>query len=536
MRRVVSVWLPTWPTDRLRRHGIGSPDSPLITSLHDGRRRTVAASDQAAIGLGLQVGMKLTQAQALVPGLSVVEADQEGDATALAEAAAWCLRYAPTTAPDPPDGLWIDATGCTHLFGGEQRMLEDLRGRFRQTGVEARAAIADTPGAAWAVARHGGSAATIVPRGDCAASLAELPVAGLRLPEDTQQALRRLGFERIGQLAAAPRGPLALRFGDGVLRRLDQALGRVFEPLTPICPPTVTSHRLVFVEPILTQEAFAEAIRSLAGSVCEALERQGQGARQLDLLFERVDGSLQAIRVGTARPARAPKHLARLLEDRLEAVDPGLGVEAMRLVVPLAERLGYVQPTGGLPAGGLVAAEATCDDIAPLVDRLTNRLGAGRVYRAEPVESDVPERSVRTVPPLTPPRREPPLREPALRATPHRATPHRATSRQATWWWPTTLPRPVRLLDPPQRVQAMALLPDQPPVQFVWRGLRHRVRRSDGPERVFGEWWRRSSEVWAVRDYFAVEDEHGARFWLFRQGDGVDPATGDLGWFLHGLF
>ncbi len=62
------------------------------------------------------------------------------------------------------------------------------------------------------------------------------------------------------------------------------------------------------------------------------------------------------------------------------------------------------------------------------------------------------------------------------------------------------------------------------------------MRRSDGPERAFGEWWKHPAEIVSVPDYFAVEDEAGAHFWLFRQGDGVDPSTGDLRWFLHGLF
>ena len=195
---------------------------------------------------------------------------------------------------------------------------------------------------------------------------------------------------------------------------------------------------------------------------------------------------------------------ARLLTERLEQVDPGLGVEAMRLVVTLAEPLGATQPGAGLLADG-----GEEQDASALIDRLVNRLGERRVTRAEPVESDLPERSVRRVPALAP---------------------------RSGRTWPPTLPRPVRLFDPPQPVQAMALLPDQPPVQFVWRRVRHRVRRTDGPERVFGEWWKHPAEIASVRDYFAVEDEAGARFWLFRQGDGVDPATGDLRWFLHGLF
>jgi protein ImuB len=255
-----------------------------------------------------------------------------------------------------------------------------------------------------------------------------------------------------------------------------------------------------FAEPLLTAEAFTTVIGRLTRLVCAGLERTGQGARQVDLLFERVDGSVQTVRVGTARPTRDPVHLARLLDEQVETVDPGLGVEAMHLVVPLAEALGYAQ-TAHLAA----APEA---DIADLVDRLSNRLGAARVWRAAPVESDVPERSVRQVAALTPP-----------------------GGRDWPGW-----PRPARLLNPPQPVDALALLPDQPPAAFTWRRRRHRVRRADGPERIAGEWWRRDAEAAALRDYWQVEDEAGRRYWLYRRGDGVDAATGDLRWFVHGVF
>jgi len=509
MRRVVSLFLPTWPTDRLRRRP-GAPsaeqpsaEQPLITSAHDGRRLTVAAVDRTAAALGLRAGMELAHARAMVPGLTVVPADA-ADAAALGRLAAWCLRYAPLTAPNPPDGVWIDVTGSAHLHGGEHAMLADLVARLAANGTAARAAVADTPGAAHAVARHAGAAITVVPPGAALAALANLPIAALRLAPETASGLRRLGFEQVGSLAATPRAPLARRFGASVALRLDQALGRVFEPIEPAFPPEIVSHRLAFVEPLGTAEAFAAVIARLVAAVCARLEATGQGARLLDLLFERVDGSVQVVGIGTARPSRAARHLARLLDERLEQVDPGPGVEVMRLVVSLAEPLAYRQPVASL-----AEADDGEDDIAALVDRLENRLGAGRVYRAAPVESDVPERSVRRVPPLAPP---------------------------ARIGWPTSLPRPVRLLNPPQAVEAMALLPDQPPAAFTWRRRRHRVRRADGPERIHGEWWRRAAEVDAVRDYFAVEDEEGRRFWLFRRGNGTDPATGDLRWFLHGLF
>jgi protein ImuB len=246
--------------------------------------------------------------------------------------------------------------------------------------------------------------------------------------------------------------------------------------------------------------------------VCGQLDGAGRGARRLDLLFERVDHSWQAIRVGTSRPARNPRHLARLLCEKLETIDPGLGVESMRLLVPLAERLGWTQADADPDAGsaGARANGGGADGgLAELIDRLTGRLGESRVFRAAPVQSRIPERSVRRVPALAPETGES---------------------------WPAQLPRPPRLLDPPQPIEAVALLPDHAPAAFTWRRVRHRIRRADGPERVHGEWWRRDAEASAVRDYFAVEDEAGRRFWLYRRGDGTDAASGDLRWFVQGLW
>ncbi len=471
----------------------------MVTFAHDGRRQVLGAVNSPARALGLTQGMPLAQAQAMIPALRIEPADPAADATGLADIAAWCLRFAPLTAPDPPDGIRIDATGCAHLFGGEEALLHAILAPLQQAGIAARAAIADTLGAAWAVARHGACPTNIVTDSQI---LRPLPLSALRLPEDLLAALSRVGLERIGQLIDAPRAPLALRFRQA-LHRLDQAMGKISEPIEPIYPPDIISARRAFIEPLLTPDAFSAVIAQLCTRICRDLEQRGEGARRLDLLFERIDGTNQAIRIGTARATRDARHLARLLDEQIETIDPGLGVEAMRLTISLAETFHAAQPASLLDANGPEP------DIATLVDRLVNRLGPDRVYRAAPVESDVPERSVRRIPPLARP----------LKAT-----------------WPKHLPRPSRMLTPPQPIDAIAMLPDQPPAVFTWRRVRHRIRRADGPERINGEWWRHDSETHASRDYWQVEDEEGKRFWLYRSGDGVDPDTGNLRWFLHGFF
>ncbi len=504
MRRVVSLFLPYLSTDLLRRRG-KLPPGPLVTSLHDGRQLTIGAADAASVWLGLRPGLPIGQAQARVPGLVVVPATPDRDAASLRRIAKLCLRYAPLTAPCAPDGVWIDATGSAHLFGGERRMLGSLVARFNADGIEARAAIAGTPGAAHAVARFGaleGNVAVVAPDGERAA-MTGLPIEALRLEAETCRDLRLIGLDTVGALLEMPRGPLARRFGAASGLRLDQAMGDVLEPIRPEPPPRPIASRLGFVEPLLTADAFATVIERLTGELCTRLETAGLGARRLELAFERVDGTVQTVRVATARPVRDRRRLGRLLAERIETVDPGLGVEAMRLSVRSADPLDAVQfdaPFGVVSGFG--------ETVSPLIDTLTNRLGVGRVWQPVLVQSDVPERSVARAAPL----------------------------QGGGDAWPADLPRPVRLFDPPQPVEVMALMPDHPPASFTWRRVRHRVRHADGPERIAGEWWRRPGEVSALRDYFRVEDADGRRFWLFRRGDGADPATGDMRWFLHGLF
>ncbi|MFO1155183.1 MAG: DNA polymerase Y family protein [Rhodospirillales bacterium] len=505
MRRVVSLYLPTWPSDRLRRQmgdAAPPPERPLVIAGSDDRRRVVVAADGAAQRLGVRPGLALAQARARVPTLQVAPADPVADAAALEHLALWALRrYSPVVAIDPPDGLLIDVTGVSHLFGGEAALLDDLRARLTAVHLHARVGLADTLGAAHALARYGAQPITIAAPGEVSVAVAGLPLAALRLDPHLAERLRRLGFETIADLAATPRAPLALRFGAEPGRRLDQLFGRLGEPIQPLRPPELVEVRRAFAEPIGAPETLARHIGRLVEALCPLLEAQGLGARRLDLLFHRVDNIVQPIRIGTAKPVRDVKRLTRLLTDRLETIDPGFGIEAMSLTAVLAEPLVYRQ-------GDTLSREAAAD-VSALVDILANRIGAHKLYRAAPVESDLPERSVKTVAPLDPP---------------------------AGATWPEPWPRPSRLLSPPEPIETLALLPDQPPVHFTWRGVRRRVKRADGPERVFGEWWRRDAEAAAVRDYFVVEDEAGERFWLFRSGDGEDPGTGDLRWYIHGVF
>ncbi len=483
------------------------PDTrPLLIAARQGSRRVVLAADARAQALGVTAGMAVAHALAMLPDLRVEEADPTGDEAALHRLAGWCLRHISPLAAPCADGVFIDVTGCTHFFStgaddGEAALLAHLTGRLTQAGFTARAAIAGTPGAAHALARFGTTA--IAPHGHQADMFAPLPAAALRLPDDILQTLRRLGFETIGQIMAAPRAPLAKRFGATVLNRLDQLLGRAAEPIEPILIPEIPRARLGFPEPIATPEDLARAINLLCESLCEKCLQRGLGVRQLDLVFSRVDGATPTLRIGTAAANREPAHLARLLIEKRETIDPGFGIEHMMLTASLTDTLGARQTLSDL------RLDTSAGDLAGLVDTIANRLGAQKIFRLAAVESDVPERSARKIPPL---------------------------SRAQNCTWPERLPRPPRLFTPPQNIIVLALLPDHAPKHFVWRRRPYRVVCADGPERIFGEWWKNEAERWAVRDYFSVEDIAGQRFWLFRRGDGEQSITGDLNWFLHGIF
>jgi protein ImuB len=495
-----------WPTDRFRRKSGGAappPETPLVLVGRDERRRVVLAADAAAHSAGLRIGMPASKAQALVPGLIVHDAEPEADVDALERLALWALRrYAPIVAADAPDGLVIDTTGADHLHGGEAAMLADMVERLAASRITAQAAVADRWGAAHALARFGGRQTIVIPSGETAQAVLPLPIAALRLPAMTIDILRRLGFETIADLAGTPSASLALRFGPEPGRRLNEAFGRVSEPIEPIRPEEIVEVRRNFAEPIGAAETIARYTGKLVAELCAELETKGLGARRLDLLFVRVDNCIEAIRAGTATPVRDVKRLTRLLTDKIETIDPGFGIELMRLAATIAEPLRAKQTISSL-------ASPPEPDVSEAIDILANRVGEDRLYRFAPVQSDVPERSVQRIAPMAPDTGE---------------------------GWPGHWPRPSRLLPRPEPIETVALLPDHPPVTFTWRGVRRRVRRADGPERVFGEWWKRDAELAAVRDYFQVEDENGERYWVYRAGDGEDAATGSHKWFMHGIF
>jgi protein ImuB len=508
-------------------------EAPFATVTEAAGRRLLAAVNPAASAAGFAPGMPLADALSFLPGLATAAAEPAEDMAALRRLAEWCGRYSPWTAPDEADGVRVEITGSAHLWGGEAALAADLAARLDRQGLASRIAIADTLGAAWALARFAQQAerSVILPPDACA-GLDPLPVEALRLDPATAQGLRRVGLKRVGDLYAMPRAALARRFGDKVVLRLDQAQGDLPEPLSPLGEAPVRRARLSFAEPIADPADLARAAERLAADLVLRLAREGAGARRLDLAFYRIDGRVERIMLGTARPNRDPRHLAALFKERLDTVNPGLGVEDMILaafaVEPLApEQIGFAgSPAGPHPTPPPPAGEGMGGGIAALLDRLGNRLGLAALSRIEARESHIPERASIRVP----------VDDRGGKARFLRPVPPLAGGQGwGEGGWPKP-PRPIRLFEPPEPVEAFWLLPDDPPFRFTWRRRPHRVTRADGPERIAEEWWRSgaSDAVDAIRDYYRVEDEEGRRFWLFRAGlsDGNHPPR----WFIHGIF
>jgi protein ImuB len=470
-------------------------------------RRLTAVNDAAAKA-GLHPFQTVADALALEPDLITEDADPDADLAALEALGDWCVRFSPAVAVQAPDGLMLDIEGGEGLWGGEQAMLDDLVTRFRGAGIPACAAIADTVGAAWALARFG-KGRRVVPSGAQRAWLEPLPIESLRLSENDAETLVTLGVSSVGGLLKLPRAELARRFGPGVRLRLDQALGDAEEALTYRRAPPPFFERLAFFEPISAPDDLLRVATDITAAMSRRLAGALSGARRFELGFHRVDGRVESVGVGTAIAGRDAKRIAKLFAPKLETVDPGFGVEAVTLAASQVERIADAQ---GRLADGV--HENACsfesggeDGVEALVDRLANRLGEAEVWRPAARETWIPERAVERAAPL-------------------------AASDKA---WPADRPRPVRLFHRPEPIEAIAETPDNPPVSFRWRGRTHRVRKAEGPERLAQEWWRAQDYgPDKVRDYYRVEDAEGRRFWIFRAGLYASDATPR--WWLHGLF
>lgn len=571
-RRVLCLWLPRFPAERClkERQVPGAKWAPGAKRAEDrrpfavwtgaGNRLGILAANRAAEAAGIHGGQSLADARALYPALITAPADGAADARVLKRLAAWCRRFSPWTAPvradrdtTPPGeaGIWLEATGCAHLVGGEEALTAAIAGAMTRAGFTARVGLAGTPGAAYALARFGdnhgdnggnggengtGTAPHAIARpGREAEALAPLPIAALRLEAGIREGLDGLGLRRIGDLYPLIQGPkratLARRFPPMLLERIDAALGRRFEPLGPGRERPRFVARLTLAEPTRGTAVIARACERLVGELAALLARHGLGARRFVFTAFDAGGQSRRVAIGTVRAMAVAAPLMRLFAFELEKIDPRPGIDGFSLeafaTAPLSPRQGRLaRGTETFPDGDADDdSEAT---LAPLIDRLHGRLGRQRVGRMALRPNHLPERAQAFAHALA-------------------GDPHLPPARARIIPGPGPLIRPVRLLPRPTPVCAMAEVPDGPPIWFRWRGVRHRVAKAAGPERIALDWW--TLPGWqanplgpaqppglgaAIRDYYRVETAAGARFWIYRAG--LHRPDAPARWFLHGVF
>ena len=527
MKRYLSLWLPDWPLDRLRRtrramkSGTGKPHvaapkprQPFVLLESGAAGLNVVAANAPARAQGITFGLKFTDARARLPSLASEDIDRAADAAALTTLAKWMIRYTPLIALDGIDGLMLETTGCAHLHGGEAEMAARMTARLSEDGITHTIGLAGTPGAASALARGAQiSGPNILPNGDEQAGLADLPVTALRLSSEATALLRRFGLTRIGQLYGIDRKALARRFrsvrhADAVLLRLDQALGLRVEPLDPLRPAPAYSARLPCPEPIASTDGVLEGLRRVTDTLCADLAALGQGARLFAFHAFRSDGTASSIEVSAARPVRSARHILRLFHEKIDAIDPGFGID---LLLIQARRTGPMTETAMALSGDLATSDTDEIALSALADRISAKLGETAITLHQPAHSHVPERRERRI--IYDGKLAPPIAH-----------------------QPSMGPRPLRLLDPPEPVTVLAEVPDGPPLSFVWRRIPRKVARADGPERIAPEWWKLEEKGARARDYYRVEDQSGRRYWLYRDGLYDDGRGGPPIWHVHGLF
>jgi protein ImuB len=506
--RYVSIWFRHLPTDwfTIRQEALVKnahdvkPDlknSPFVLKAPSHGRMIVTAANAHAEMHGISAGMALADARAILPELEVMDDKPGLIDQLLKKLAEWCIRFTPIAAVDAPDGILLDASGCPHLWGGDQSYVNEITKKLNDRGYNVRVAMADTPGAAWGMARFG-KAPLVIAEGKHVEALLTLPPEALRLESDIVLRLHKLGLHKIRQFIDMPRSSLRRRFGQNFMKRLDSATGYVLELIEPVQLPELYQERLPCMEPIVTPTGIGIALNELLKTLCLRLQQDQKGLRTANFKCYRVDNKIEQISIGTNRPTHHVDHLYKLFEFRLSTIEPAMGIELFVLEAPKVEDH-FPQQEKMWEAGfGLEDAR-----LSELIDRLAGKIGSQSVHRYVPDEHYWPERSLR---------------------------PATSLNEDLSTAWRGDKLRPLQLLKDPERIKVTAPIPDYPPMLFVYRGKIHQIIKADGPERIEQEWWLQQGQH---RDYYRVEDEDGNRYWLFRLGHYHDKT---FQWFLHGFF
>jgi protein ImuB len=497
-KRFVSIWFRHLTTDWLTIRRPVLKGQPVVFAESDHGRMVITATNAAAETQGIGQGMAVADARAVVMDLQVFDEKPGRNEMLLKALGEWCIRYSPIVAVYLPCGLILDASGCTHLWGGEREYLKSIVKRLSQKGYDVRVSIADTVGAAWANVCFGRVSPIIEP-GKQRDVLRAIPSVGLRLEPEILDKLHKLGLYYIGDFMDMARPVLRRRFGYGLLHRISQALGHEEEVIEPLHPVQVYESRLPCLEPIRTRTAIEIAVKKLLEMLCLDLKSDGHGIRTAVLKCFRLDGRVEQVDIGTNRPTYHISHLFKLFELKIGSIAPGLGIELFILTATKTEDVPLIQEAAWAGKQGL-------DDsaIAEMLDRVAGKVGAKVIHRYLPNEHFWPERSIKEASTLK--------EKPAIP-------------------WLQNHPGPAHLLNVPERVNVIFIEPDNPPRTFIHHAKRYNIKKADGPERIEREWWMDEGEH---RDYYVVEDEKGCRYWLFRLGYYSDEKH--YQWFIHGFF
>lgn len=497
-KRFLSIWFRYLHTDWFTKRQPELAQKAFVLARPSHGKMIISHTNAIAQTQGVLKDMAVADARAIIPSVIVLDDDPSISGIFLKGIAEWFIRFTPVVSPDAPDGLVLDVTGCTHLWGGDEGYIKTIYARLIKAGYTVRLAIADTIGCAWALARFGKNGSIIKPGGQIDA-LISLPASSLRIDAEMAHRLAKLGLFRVGHFITMPRTSLRRRFGEYLLQRIDEAAGTREEDIIPVNPVPLYSERLYCLEPIVTKTGIDIALNNLLDVLCKRLQHEQKGIRSLVFKGFRIDGKMVQISIGTLRASCNINHLYKLFENKIETIEPALGIELFVLEALHVEELHSRQEQLWEKNDGI-------DDVSlsELLDRISSKLVSCNIQRFRADEHYWPERSFKATSTL----QEKP-----------------STS------WRTDRPRPLHLLSKPEPIEVTAPVPDYPPMLFRYKGQLHKIMKADGPERIEQEWWLQQGQH---RDYYYVEDENGYRYWLFRSGHYDVERT--YQWYMHGFF
>ena len=494
MGRILSIWLPQLPLDRLMRAGDPRLAAPFAITVDRNNATRLAHINVDARKAGLAPGLSVPDARAICPELLTEPSDPLREGDLLRALWRWADQFSPRIALDAPNGLLLDITGCAHLFGDEAEMAQYVTARLADIHITSQIGIADTKRAARALARFGAPPITIAEPGKTSAALALLPIDALDLEKTIVHDLAQAGLKTIGQLYEVKSSELARRFGLGLIKAIGSATGVMPDPITPMAADSVYAARMSLPDPIGYRDDLENVLTRLSKSVCDRLAADQKGARRFNMTVRCVDTGDHVLSVGFARPCFEPGPLLQQFAKPLDDLKIEFGADWFRLHADHIESVRFKQTKFGTD-------ERAKESFDRLVTTLGNRLGFDHVRRFTAHDSHLPEREFMQT-------------EAVSRA-------------QAERWEHRPRKRPIRLFPEPEYLRPLA--PGRPPGRFEWRRKTYETAKASGPERLTPEWWR--EEKGRLRDYWRVETQEGPRLWLVTY-----PGAAASEWFIAGKF